>query len=125
MIEYNHYNKNKRLTCMKADYTAINQASSTLTNWGRDKMAGVFSGDVFKCIFMNENIWISIKISLKLVPKGSINNIPALVQIMAWRRRGDNHFLNLWWLVYWRIYASLGLNELIAFLTGKIYDISV
>ena len=28
----------------------------------------------------------SIKISLKFVPKGPINNIPALVQIMAWRR---------------------------------------
>ena len=39
--------------------------------------------------FLNENIWISIKISPKLVIKGPINNIPALVQIMAWRRPGD------------------------------------
>ena len=31
---------------------------------------------------------ISIKISLKFVPKGPINNIPSLVQIMAWRRPG-------------------------------------
>ena len=31
----------------------------------------------------------SIKISLKFVPMGPINNIPALVQIMAWRRPGD------------------------------------
>ena len=45
--------------------------------------------DIFKCIFLNENVWISIKISLKFVPKGPINNIPALVQIMAWRRWGD------------------------------------
>ena len=45
--------------------------------------------DIFKCIFLNENAWISIKISLKIVPKGPINNIPALVQIMAWRRPGD------------------------------------
>ena len=30
-----------------------------------------------------------MKISLKFVPKGSISNIPALVQIMAWRRLGD------------------------------------
>ena len=36
-----------------------------------------------------KNVWISIKISLKLVPKGLINNIPSLVQIMAWRRPGD------------------------------------
>ena len=35
--------------------------------------------DVFKRIFLNENVWISIKISLKFVPKGQINNIPSLV----------------------------------------------
>ena len=29
---------------------------------------------------------------------------------MAWP---TSHYLNQWWLVYWRIYTSLGLNELI------------
>ena len=48
-----------------------------------------FPDDIFKCIFLNENAWISIKISLKFVPKGPINNIPALVQILAWCRSGD------------------------------------
>ena len=37
---------------------------------------------------LNETVLISIKISLKFIPKGPINNIPALVQIMAWRRPG-------------------------------------
>ena len=32
---------------------------------------------------------ISIKMSLKFIPKGPIDNIPSLVQIMAWRRPGD------------------------------------
>ena len=46
--------------------------------------------DILKCIFLNENVWISIKISLKFVPPGSPNNkFPALVQIMTWRRPGD------------------------------------
>ena len=48
-----------------------------------------FPDAIFKCIFLNENIWISIRFSLKFVPEGPINNIPALVQIMAWRRPGD------------------------------------
>ena len=48
-----------------------------------------FADDIFKRIFFNENDWISIKISPKFVPKGPINNIPALVQIMAWRHSGD------------------------------------
>ena len=49
----------------------------------------LFADDIFKYIFVNENVRISIKISLKFVPKRLINNIPALVQIMAWRRLGD------------------------------------
>ena len=67
-----------------------------------------FADGTFKHIFLNENVRISIKISLKFVPKGPINNNPALVQIMAWRR------FTMWTkkLVYWRIYASLRLNEL-------------
>ena len=48
-----------------------------------------FADDIFKCIFENENESISPRISLKFVPKVQINNIPALVQIMAWRRPGD------------------------------------
>ena len=43
------------------------------------------SNDIFKWIFLNENLWIS----LKFVLRGPINSIPALVQIMAWRRPGD------------------------------------
>ena len=38
-----------------------------------------FADDIFKYI----------KISLKFIPNGPISNIPALVQIMAWRRPGD------------------------------------
>ena len=45
--------------------------------------------NTFKLIFLNENIRILIKILLKFVPKVPINIIPALVQIMAWRRPGD------------------------------------
>ena len=42
-----------------------------------------FADDTFNRIFVNEND----KFLLKFVPKG-INNIQALVQIMAWRRPG-------------------------------------
>ena len=48
-----------------------------------------FADDIFKCIFLNENVWISLKISLKFVPIVQINNIPALDLITAWRRPGD------------------------------------
>ena len=48
-----------------------------------------FADDIFKCIFLNENVWISLNISLNFAPRFRINNIPALLQIMAWRRSGD------------------------------------
>ena len=38
---------------------------------------------------MNDKFCISIKISLRFVHKGPINNIPALAQILAWIRIGD------------------------------------
>ena len=47
---------------------------------------GIFKWSLF---FHLQNAWISIKISLKFVPEGPINNIPALVEIMAWCRPGD------------------------------------
>ena len=74
--------------------------------------------DIFKCIFLNENVLISIKISLKFVPKGQINNILALVWIMAWRRPGDKPLSEPKMGIYWRIYASLGLNEILYLMYG-------
>ena len=63
---------------------------NTFINTPRPRQNGCHLADgIFKRIFLNKNVWISIKISLKFVPKGPINNIPALVQVMAWCRPGD------------------------------------
>ena len=56
---------------------------STHGDW--DKMAV----NIFKSISMNENFWILNKISLKYVLYGLIDNMAALVQIMAWHWSGD------------------------------------
>ena len=61
----------------------------SIKSWRPRQSGRHFPDDTFKRIFLNENVWISIKISLNCVPRGPINNIPALVQIMAWRRPGD------------------------------------
>ena len=78
--------------CRECKYTyrymlpPINSAHNTL----RPRQNGRrFPDDTFISIFLKENVRVSIKISLKFVPKGPINNIQALVQIMAWRRSGD------------------------------------
>ena len=70
-----------------------------MTNWGvietlvnilrPSKNGRHVADDIFKCIFLNENIWIPTKISLNYVPYGLIDNMAALVQIIALRRPGD------------------------------------
>ena len=40
----------------------------------------------FQMHHFNEIVWISIKITLRFVSQDQINNVPALVQIMAWRQ---------------------------------------
>ena len=80
---------------------------------------------------MNEKFWILIQISLKIVPKGLIDNKTALVQIMAWRRRNRQQAI-IWTNVdpiQWRIYVTqegdeLTLYILILFL-GNIINIPI
>ena len=45
--------------------------------------------DIFGHIFLNENCAILTGSPLKYVPKGPINNMPAMVQIMVWWQTGD------------------------------------
>ena len=63
-----------------------------------------FADDLFKCIFMNENVWNSIELLLKLITKGPDNNTQALVQIMAWRRPGGEHYLSQWWTNFLKLW---------------------
>ena len=71
-----------------------------------------FTNDIFKCIFLNKDIWM-INISLEFVPEDQINNIPALVQIMPWRRPDDKPLsVPMMIILLMHIYASLGLSEL-------------
>ena len=72
------------------DGRSIMGRSNFIVNTLRPRQDGChFADDTLERIFLNGNVVISIKISLKFAPKGPINNIPALVQIVAWRRPGD------------------------------------
>ena len=58
--------------------------NSSLKSSPAGQNEGYFADDIFKCIFMDEQFCISIRISLKVGPKGHIDNKSALVQIKAW-----------------------------------------
>ena len=65
------------------------QRAGNETKLGPRQNGHHFTDDNWKCLFLNENRWILNAISLKFVSSNPINNIPALVQIMPWRRPGD------------------------------------
>ena len=63
--------------------------STLLTHLPPGQNGRHFADDIFRCIFMYEKFWILIRISFKSVPKGPIDNNPALVWIMDWHWIGD------------------------------------
>ena len=42
-------------------------------------MADILADNIFKCIFLNENMCIYIEISLKLLPEDTIDNKSVMV----------------------------------------------
>ena len=94
-------------------YRIIAITAADLIHWSRDKMVAIFQ-TIFKHIFLDENVWILIRVSQKFVSRGPINNIQALVPIMAWNRPGDKSLSEPVMVILQPLkYASLGLNELI------------
>ena len=84
-----HYKVRYNLPCSFQHYRmCFDDHMMQLTHWGRDKI-----DSISQTTFSNAFSWIKMyhfcMISLKCVPKNRINNIPALVQIMAWRRPGN------------------------------------
>ena len=60
---------------------------------------------------------------LKFAPRGPINNIPALVQIMAWRQPGDKPLSEPMLVSLLTHICITGLNELTLPGTCPTYDI--
>ena len=78
---YSTFFSNISINIHHLSYTSIN------TLWPRQNDR--HPDDILKCIFPNENMLISIEIPLKPTPKGPTNNIPALVETLAWCQPGD------------------------------------
>ena len=92
-------------------WSNVDLSSTVLLNINAETKLLPFCRRHFQTHFFRMGI-LEFQLKFHCVPKGPMNNIPALVQIMAWLRPGDNRHLNQWWLEYWGIYASFGLNEL-------------
>ena len=83
-----------------------------VTQWGQDKSGCHFADNIFKLIFFNEYSRIFIKIWLKFVPEGSLDNMSALVQTVAWCWAGDKSLPERMLTQFIEAYASPDINEL-------------
>ena len=68
--------------------------------------------DVFKCIFLNENVWILIHTSLTFVLRVQSTLFQHWFRRWLGADQATSHYLNQYWLDYRGMYGSLGLNEL-------------
>ena len=71
-----------------------------------------FADDIFKYIFLNDNVWISLKISLIFVLRLKLPILQHRFRSWLGTDQATSHYLNQFWLVYWCMYVSFSLNEL-------------
>ena len=71
-----------------------------------------FADDIFKCIFLNENVWIGLIFNWSLFLWFELTIFQHWYRWWLGAEQATTHYLNQWWLFYWCIYASLGLNKL-------------
>ena len=100
------------LPLYRSNFLSIWRLGLPLTHWGRDKM-DVISQTTFSSAFS----WMKI-FEFRLKFHWSLFLRVQLTIFQHWFRKrlgavqATSHYLNQWWLIYRRIYASLGLNEL-------------
>ena len=105
-------NKARAVCLQHIIYFVADGTALFLTHWGRDKMAAHFADDTFKRIFLKENIRI-LKFRWSLFLRAQLTILHRWFIWWLGTDQATSHYLNQWWLVHWRIYASLGLlNEL-------------
>ena len=83
-----------------------------LTHWDRDKMAAIS-----QTMFSNAFSWMKmcefcLRFDWNLFLRVQLTIFHHWLRQWLGADQTTSRYLNQWWLVYWRICASLGLNEL-------------
>ena len=71
-----------------------------------------FADDIFKRMFSMKMFEFRLKFHWRLFPRVQLTIFQHWFRWWLGAGQATSHYLNQWWLVYRRIYASLGLNEL-------------
>ena len=83
-----------------------------LTHWGRDKMAAVSQTMISNAFSWMKMYEFHLKFHWSLFLRFQLTIFQHWFRYWLGAVQATSHYLNQWWLVYWRIYASLSLSEL-------------
>ena len=89
-------------------------ARLSLTHWGRDKMDAISQTTFSSAFYWMKMYEFRLRFHWILFPRVQLTIFHHWFRYWLGAGQATSHYLNQWWLVYWRIYASLGLNELTA-----------
>ena len=107
---------------MSANWCPFCLGLNVLTHWGRDKMAAISQTTLSNDFFRMKMFEFRLRFHWNLFPR------PQLTIFHHWSRywlgagQATSHYLNQWLLLYWRIYASLGLNELRCLMLLEMFE---
>ena len=90
----------------------LSQHQCNITHWGRNKMAAKFLPTISNVFSWMKQHKLRLRFPWNLFPMVKLTIFQHWFRLWLGAGRTTSHNLNQWWLVYWRIYASLGLNEL-------------
>ena len=83
-----------------------------LTHWGRDKLADISQTTLSSAFSWKKMSGFRLKFHWSLFLRVQLMIFQHCFRYWLGADQATSHYLKQWWKVYWRIYASLGLNEL-------------
>ena len=97
---------------MESPHKGNNNVECVLTHWGRDEIDAIL-----QTTFSNAFSWMKmyefrLRFHWRLFLRVQLIIFQHWLRLWLGADQATSHYLNQWWLFYWRIYASLGLNEL-------------
>ena len=84
--------------------------SQSLTHWGRDKMDAISQTTFWSAFSWMKMFEFRLKFHWSLFLRVQLTKIQHWFRKLLGAGQATSHYRKQWWLIYWRIYASLGLN---------------
>ena len=96
--------------------------ANELTHWGRDKMDTISQTTFSSALSWMKMLEFRLKFHWNMFLRVQLTIFQHWFRQWLGAGQATSHYLNQWWLIYQRIYASLGLNELMCTLVPQTHQ---